>query len=263
MAILILTHTRTALAALVAGLLVAGLSLFTINARVRKFFAVGVHRRVDRGHHGVRRDNHLAGARPEHTAGLTGLTGRTDFWQLVLDLPRTRFQEIFGFGLSNASINGLPIDSNWLSAYMQEGLFGVVVCAVILLLLIRGRLLPATRRTARARPVPRHVLHGVLIHRGLLHQRLRRTLLHLTMAASARCSSRPSRDGRSSPHPGIPRQTRGLAGHHPVQPGARQRTLPSTSSYGSFRAGPVSARRTSREEPPEEPGCVLGIIVAH
>jgi len=34
--------------------------------------------------------------------------------------------------LSNASIKGLPIDSNWLSAYMQEGLFGVVVCALIL-----------------------------------------------------------------------------------------------------------------------------------
>ena len=37
--ILLLTHTRTALAALVAGILVAGLSLFTINARVRRFFA--------------------------------------------------------------------------------------------------------------------------------------------------------------------------------------------------------------------------------
>ena len=40
-AILLLTHTRTALAGLVAGILIAGLSLFTINARVRKFFAAG------------------------------------------------------------------------------------------------------------------------------------------------------------------------------------------------------------------------------
>ena len=130
-AILLLTHTRTALIGLVAGTVVAGLSLFTINARVRRFFAasavvvsVGVLT--------------LAGvvatwlARGETTQGLTTLTGRTNFWALVLNEPRTTFQQIFGFGLSNASINGLPIDSNWLASYMMEGLFGVVVCAMML-----------------------------------------------------------------------------------------------------------------------------------
>ena len=45
----------------------------------------------------------------------------------MLNTPRTGFQD-FGFGLSNAGVNGLPIDSNWLSSYMQEGLFGVIVC---------------------------------------------------------------------------------------------------------------------------------------
>jgi hypothetical protein len=131
LAILLLTHTRTALAALVAGMLVAGLSLFTINARVRKFFTVGV---IAASIAVITVSGVIITwlARGQSTAGLTGLTGRTDFWQLVLELPRTRFQQIFGFGLSNASIKGLPIDSNWLSAYMQEGLFGVVVCAVIL-----------------------------------------------------------------------------------------------------------------------------------
>ena len=34
--------------------------------------------------------------------------------------------------MSNASINGLPIDSNWLPSYQQEGLFGVAVCIAIL-----------------------------------------------------------------------------------------------------------------------------------
>lgn len=134
-AILILSHTRTALAALVAGLLVAGLSLFTVNARVRKFFMAGaviVSAAVMT----------VAGvvitwlARGENTQGLTTLTGRTNFWALVLGTPRDAFQEIFGFGLSNASVNGLPIDSNWLAAYMQEGLFGVVVCALILAFLL-------------------------------------------------------------------------------------------------------------------------------
>jgi hypothetical protein len=112
-------------------MLVAGLSLFTINARVRKFFTVGV---IAASIAVITVSGVIITwlARGQSTAGLTGLTGRTDFWQLVLELPRTRFQQIFGFGLSNASIKGLPIDSNWLSAYMQEGLFGVVVCAVIL-----------------------------------------------------------------------------------------------------------------------------------
>ena len=50
--------------------------------------------------------------------------------------PATRFQEIFGFGLSNCSFNGLPIDSNWLASYQEQGLFGVIICAVILLFLL-------------------------------------------------------------------------------------------------------------------------------
>jgi hypothetical protein len=131
-AILLLSHTRTALVGLVAGILVAGLSLFTINARVRKFFAVGVAA-VSIG------VTTLAGvlltwlARGESAQGLATLTGRTNFWALVLIQPRTKFEEIFGFGLSNASVNGLPIDSNWLASYMMEGLFGVVVCALILI----------------------------------------------------------------------------------------------------------------------------------
>jgi hypothetical protein len=134
-AILLLTHTRTALVAGVAGLLVAGLSLFTANARVRKFFAAGaviVSVAVVT----------LAGvittwlARGENTQGLTNLSGRTNFWALVLNLPRSQFQEIFGFGLSNASVNGLPIDSNWLSSYMQEGLLGVAICVAILAFLL-------------------------------------------------------------------------------------------------------------------------------
>ena len=131
LAILLLTHTRTALAGLVAGILVAGLSLFTSNSRVRKFFAAGVAV-VLIGVFTVIGVVTTWLARGESAAGLTSLTGRTNFWALVLNTPRTKFQEIFGFGLSNASINGLPIDSNWLSSYMQEGLFGVVVCAMIL-----------------------------------------------------------------------------------------------------------------------------------
>ena len=130
LAILLLTHTRTALVGLVAGILVAGLSLFTVNARVRKFFA-SIVAAVSVGVITVSSVVAAWLARGENAEGLTTLTGRTSFWELVLNTPRTRFQEIFGFGLSNASIDGLPIDSNWLASYMQEGLFGVVVCAMM------------------------------------------------------------------------------------------------------------------------------------
>ena len=130
-AILLLTHTRTALTGLVAGIIVAGLSLFTINERVRKFFAAGAAV-VSVGVITVAGVVTTWLARGENTQGLASLTGRTDLWAAVLNVPRTKFEEIFGFGLSNAGINGNPIDSNWLASYMQEGLFGVVVCAVIL-----------------------------------------------------------------------------------------------------------------------------------
>ena len=134
-ALLLLTHTRTALVGLVVGILVAGLSLFAVSARVRKFFAAGAAA-VSIGVITVAGVVTTWLARGENAQGLASLSGRTNFWALVLNTPRTRFQEIFGFGLSNASINGLPIDSNWLASYMQEGLFGVVVCAMMLLWLL-------------------------------------------------------------------------------------------------------------------------------
>jgi hypothetical protein len=131
-ALLLLTHTRTALVGLVAGILVASLSLFTVSARVRKSIATGAAI-VTLGIITVSGVVTTWLARGENAKGLTSLTGRTNFWGLVLVEPRTKFEEIFGFGLSNASVNGLPIDSNWLSSYQQEGLFGVVACAMILL----------------------------------------------------------------------------------------------------------------------------------
>jgi O-antigen ligase len=132
---LLLSHTRTALLGLAAGLLIAVLSLFLLNSRVRKFFAA-VAALVAVGAVTLASVVTTWLARGQSTSGLTSLTGRTDFWALVLNTPRTRFEEVFGFGLSNASINGLPIDSNWLSSYMQEGLLGVAICAAVLVFLL-------------------------------------------------------------------------------------------------------------------------------
>ena len=181
-AILLLTHTRTALVALVAGILVAGLSLFTINARVRKLFAAGaaaVSIVVIT----------LSGvvitwlARGENAQGLATLTGRTNFWALVLNTPRTRFQEIFGFGLSNVSINGNPIDSNWLAAYMQEGLFGVVVCVAILAwLLVTAFFQPRGVRRALALFLLTYCMLASFTEDSFTDAST--YLLHLTVAAS-------------------------------------------------------------------------------
>lgn len=137
-AIVLLTHTRTALVGLGAGILVSGVSLIVVSARARRFFAwsaliasVAV----------ITAAGFITTwlARGQDSSGLSSFSGRTNFWALVLSEPRNLFQEIFGFGLTNASINGLPIDSNWLSSYQQEGLFGVCVCALmVIFLLIAG-----------------------------------------------------------------------------------------------------------------------------
>ena len=133
--IMLLTHTRTALVGLVAGILVAGLSLIVAKARVRKFFAVaGAVVAIAIMTLSSVLTNWLA--RGEGAQQLTSLTGRTEVWGPLLAFPRDRFQEIFGFGLSNSSFNGLPIDSNWLASYQEQGLFGVAVCATILLFLL-------------------------------------------------------------------------------------------------------------------------------
>ena len=133
--VLVLTETRTALVALILGVIIAGSSLIVTQSRVRKLFistAAVVTVAV------ATASSFLTTwlARGEGTKQLTSLTGRTNFWGPVLAFPRNKFQEIFGFGLSNGQFRGLPIDSNWLESYQEQGLFGVAVCATILVFLI-------------------------------------------------------------------------------------------------------------------------------
>lgn len=133
--VLILTRTRTALIGLVAGLLVAGLSLIVAKARVRKLFAIGG---IIVGVGTITLGSVIVTflSRGQSGSDLTSLTGRTHVWTELLALPRDPFQKFFGFGLSNASFNGLSIDSNWLSSYDEQGLVGVAICAVMLLFLL-------------------------------------------------------------------------------------------------------------------------------
>jgi hypothetical protein len=130
--VLLLTHTRTALAAVLAGVTIAGLSLFTARSRVRKAFVIGT---------GVFAIGALTLssvvttwlARGQDTEELGALTGRKFVWDAILAQPRSTFETLFGFGLSNKSFNGLPIDSNWLGTYYDVGLVG---CALTILLVL-------------------------------------------------------------------------------------------------------------------------------
>jgi hypothetical protein len=134
--ILLLSHTRTAIAAAIVGILVAGISLLATNPRVRRLFiglAVTAIVVVLTSTGAI--TSWLARGQ-ENNGQLSNLSGRTNFWGPVLALPRDKFQEIFGFGISNGTFNGLPVDSNWILSYQDQGIFGVVVCALILIFLI-------------------------------------------------------------------------------------------------------------------------------
>jgi hypothetical protein len=180
--ILILTHTRTALVGLIAGLLVAGLSLIVAKARVRKLFAVaGAVTAIAI----MTLSSFITAwlARGEGAQQLSNLTGRTLVWGPLLAYPRDAFQEIFGFGLSNGAFNGLPIDSNWLSSYEEQGLFGVVVCATMLLfLLVAAYFQPRSVQRALALFLITYLLIASFTQDGFTDAST--YLLELTLAAS-------------------------------------------------------------------------------
>jgi hypothetical protein len=133
--VLLLTHTRTALVAMLAGVTIAGLSLFTARSRVRKAFAIGV---VVFTLGALTLSSVVTTwlARGQDTEELGALTGRKAVWDAILAQPRSTFETLFGFGLSNKSFNGLPIDSNWLGTYYDVGLVGVALTIMLLLFVL-------------------------------------------------------------------------------------------------------------------------------
>lgn len=148
--VMLLTHTRTALIALAAGLIVAGLSLVLTRQRVRRALAVTV----------VVAAIVALGFAPLLTTWLTrgeshrqlsDLTGRTTVWSELVAQPRPVMNTLFGYGMSNDAFHGLPIDSGWLSVYLDQGLVGdVLVGAQLLLLLLVAGFSPRGPRRAMA-----------------------------------------------------------------------------------------------------------------
>jgi hypothetical protein len=132
---LLMTHTRTALLGMAVGILIAGLSLISAKARVRRFFATAA---TIVGLAIISASSLLTTwlARGEGTQQLSTLTGRTNVWGPLLAFPRNRFEELFGFGLNNSSFDGLAIDSTWLSTYNEQGILGCVISGIMLLFLL-------------------------------------------------------------------------------------------------------------------------------
>jgi hypothetical protein len=179
---LLLTHTRTALVGLIAGIIVAGLSLFKVRARARKLFAT-LFVVVSIGALTLSGVVTTYLARGQSTQQLTDLTGRATVWSMILTAPRNEFQVLFGFGLSNLSFNGLSIDSNWLGAYLDLGLFGVAVCAALLLfVLVAAFLQPPGVQRALALFLVAYCLVSSFTETGLSDASL--YLLDLSVAAS-------------------------------------------------------------------------------
>jgi hypothetical protein len=134
-ATLIGAHTRTALLAMTVGLAIAAASMFIGHARVRRATAALAVLVVVAASlfAPLILEWFFRGQTSEEAAGLTG---RTKVWTEILGLQRTWWQEVFGFGLSNKSFNGLSIDNNWLAVYLDQGWFGIAIDAALLLILI-------------------------------------------------------------------------------------------------------------------------------
>jgi hypothetical protein len=80
---------------------------------------------------------------------LSTLTGRTLAWARVHDFPRTGFQELFGIGYGDKSIDGLPIDNGYLATFHEAGKIGlVIVCTAMAVILLRAFAYPKAANRA-------------------------------------------------------------------------------------------------------------------
>lgn len=132
---LLLTHTRTALLAVIVGVVIGGASLFLGHVRVRRSSAIGAVL-------GILGATLFASQlttwllRGQSVDQVGALTGRTKVWTDVFALDRSRVEELFGSGMSNQSFHGLPIDSSWVASYLDQGWFGVAGQAALLVVLL-------------------------------------------------------------------------------------------------------------------------------
>jgi hypothetical protein len=90
---------------------------------------------------------------------------------------------LFGYGLSNKSFNGLPIDSNWLAAYFDLGVIGVIICvALLVFVLISAYFQPRGPQSALALFLVTYLVITSLTETGLSDASV--YMLELALAAS-------------------------------------------------------------------------------
>ncbi len=148
-AILLLTHTRTALVGLVAGVVCAAATLVFSRRRARRTLTTACLV-VPVALFALAPAILTWFSRGQSSEAIGQLTGRKPVWESLLAAPRSEFSQWFGLGLSDKSFNGLPIDSTWLAVYQDQGLFGIAVVGAMLLFLL---IAPIFRPSAPARAV--------------------------------------------------------------------------------------------------------------
>ena len=146
-AMVLLSQTRTALFGLFAGVACAAISLFLARRRVRRAISVVL----------IVAPMAVVALAPAFSTWFTrgqsieelrGLTGRRHVWDMLLNAPRSEFDQWFGFGFSDRSFAGLSIDNSWLAIYQDQGLVGVIVVGAIVAYLLVA---PAFRSAGRER----------------------------------------------------------------------------------------------------------------
>jgi len=199
--ILLLTHTRTALIALIVGILIAAASLFIARRRARRALALSLLMIA------------LAGAiafpsitqwflRGESATIFTQLDGRTTVWHELTNAPRSETQMVFGFGLSNSSFQGRAIDNSWLAVYQDQGLIGDVLIGLFLLaLLVTALIRPPGAYRALALFLVTYCIFASYTEVGLGNASP--YLLDLTVAASVVMLPRVSSGLSSTSEPGF------------------------------------------------------------
>lgn len=181
-ALLMLSHTRTATLGLVVGLTVACMSLAFTKARARRVFgwamlviafvAVALGPLIEAWFQ-----------RGQSEENFSNLTGRAKVWDALLAAPRTAGEQLFGVGLTDKSFGGLPIDSSWLAIYHEQGFIGIgLVAAFMLVLLVTAILRPPSLSRACAIFLIAYCLTASYTEAGLGDASP--YLLHLAVAAS-------------------------------------------------------------------------------
>jgi O-antigen ligase len=136
-AFIVLSKTRTPVIGLPVALICAITVLFISRRRVRRVVTIALIV-VPLGALVLAPAFSVWFARDQSKQQITQLTGRTRVWSLVGQAPRSQFGKWFGYGISNNSFKGLPIDSSWLAVYQDQGLVGDAIVGAILLTLVVG-----------------------------------------------------------------------------------------------------------------------------